>query len=66
MDEKQAIEKLKKQYDRQNEYIKNKYERINLLVQIGTKKRIRDVIEEGESINAFIAAAIEKELQQKE
>lgn len=66
MDEKQAIEKLKKQYDRQNEYIKNKYERINLLVQIGTKKRIRDVIGEGESINAFIAAAIEKELQQKE
>lgn len=66
MDEKTAVQKLQKQYSRQNEFIKNNYDRIALTSPPGTKERIKAIIGEGASVNAWINALIEKELKKQE
>lgn len=53
---------LKNTYKRQNEYIKNSFDRVSVTLPKGTKERITAT---GESINGFInrvvAAALDKE-----
>lgn len=66
MDEKSAVEKLQKQYARQNDFIKNNYDRIALTTPPGTKERIKAAIGAGSSVNAWINALIEKELKKQE
>lgn len=66
MDEKAAVEKLQKQYARQNNFIKEKYDRIALTSPVGTKERIKAVIGENASVNAWINSLIEKELKKQE
>ena len=66
MDEKTAVEKLQKQYARQNDFIKNNYDRIALTTPAGTKERIKAVIGSGASVNAWINSLIEKELKKQE
>lgn len=51
MDGKEAIKTLQKQYKRQNEYIKNKYDRVSITLPIGTKEQIKA---KGETINGLI------------
>lgn len=51
MDGKEAIKRLEKQYKRQNEYIKNSYDRVSITLPKGTKDRIK---EKGYSINGLI------------
>ena len=66
MDEKTAIQKLQKQYSRQNEFIKNNYDRIALTSPPGTKDRIKAILENGQSVNGWINSLIEKELKKQE
>jgi len=66
MDEITATERLKKQYARQNEFIKLKYDRIALTTPAGTKDRIKAIIGESASVNAWIYALIDKELKRQE
>jgi hypothetical protein len=66
MDEKTAVERLQRQYERQNKYIKEKYDRIVMTMPKGSKDRIKASLEPGESINAFISGLIEKELKKRE
>lgn len=66
MEEKTAVEKLQKQYARQNEFIKNNYDRIALTTPAGTKDRIKAVIGSNASVNAWINSLIEKELKKEE
>lgn len=48
----------------QNTYIKEKYDRINLTVQKGRKEEIKKkAAETGKSVNEYINALIEKDLQ---
>lgn len=47
----QAIKTLKKQYQRQNEYIKNNYDRFTVTLPKGTKDRIQAA---GETANGLI------------
>ena len=56
-----AVQTLTKQYARQNEYIKNNYDRISVTFQKGTKERIKAT--GAKSINSFIIEAVEKELK---
>lgn len=63
MDGKQAIETLKKQYRRQNNYNKNNYDRINVMFPTGTKNRIQAT---GQSMNGFIIAAVLQALEEYE
>lgn len=65
MDGQKAIETLKKQYKRQNDYVKNNYERISVVFDKGTKERIRAACPDG-SLNDFIKRAVNKELEQLE
>lgn len=51
MDAKNAKKILQKQYNRQNEFIKNNYDRISVTLPKGTKERIAAT---GESVNGFI------------
>ena len=52
-----------KQFSRQNEFIKNSYDRINLTLPKGYKKKIKAEAEaEGKSVNAWIADLIEREM----
>lgn len=59
MDEKKAIERVKRQNDYINQYKRDNYDRINILMPKGTKERIRA---SGESMNAFVSRLIETEL----
>lgn len=60
-------EKMKKtefnQIAYQNEYIKEKYDRINLLVPKGKKEKIRKAAEEaGKSVNEYINSLIDEKI----
>ena len=66
MDEKTAVERLQGQYKRQNEFIKEKYDRLAITTPKGTKDRITAVLYDGETVNGFVKALIEEELQRRE
>ena len=51
----EALKKQEKQYKRQNAYIKEAFDRVSVALPKGTKDRITAT---GESINAFINAAV--------
>ena len=63
MEENKAMEHLKKQYARQNEHIKEHYDRVNATLPKGTKERIAAT---GSSINAFISKAVLDALEKEE
>ena len=46
----------------QNDYIAKAYDRINLTVPKGKKEIIQHALRDGESVNGFINALIDKEL----
>lgn len=52
---KEAKERLEKQYRRQNEHIKENYDRISITLPKGTKERIKS---KGESINGYITRIV--------
>ena len=52
---KEAKERLEKQYRRQNEHIKENYDRISITLPKGTKERIKS---KGESINGYITRLV--------
>ena len=52
---KEAKERLEKQYKRQNEHIKENYDRISITLPKGTKERIKS---KGESINGYITRIV--------
>lgn len=54
--------KLETQYKRQNEFIRENYDRVSVTLPKGTKDRIKAT---GESINGFISRLVEQELQKK-
>lgn len=56
---KEAKERLEKQYKRQNEHIKEKYDRISITLPKGTKERIKA---KGESINGYITRLVLSDL----
>ena len=57
-----ALERQKKQYQRQNEYIKGSFERVSVTLPKGTKERIKAT---GQSVNSFINNVVKKELDKK-
>lgn len=60
VDARQAKKTLEKQYKRQNDYIKQKYDRVSVTLPKGTKKRIAAA---GETLNGFINRVILEELE---
>lgn len=60
---KEAIKKLEKQYKRQNEHIKQNYDRVSVTLPAGTKERIKAT---GESINGYITRLVLEDLEQRE
>ena len=52
---KEAKERLEKQYKRQNDHIKENYDRISITLPKGTKERIKS---KGESINGYITRLV--------
>lgn len=60
---KEAIERLEKQYKRQNEHIKENYDRVSITLPKGTKERIKAT---GESINGFIIRSVLADLDRLE
>lgn len=63
MDAEKAKKILEKQYKRQNEYIKNSFDRVSVTLPKGTKERITAT---GESVNGFIKRLVLDELQKLE
>ena len=57
---KEAKERLEKQYRRQNEHIKENYDRISITLPKGTKERIKS---KGESINGYITRLVLTDLE---
>ena len=57
---KEAKERLEKQYRRQNEHIKENYDRISITLPKGTKERIKS---KGESINGYITRLVLADLE---
>lgn len=60
VDMRQAKKTLEKQYKRQNEYIKDNYDRVSITLPKGTKERIKNT---NESINGFITRVVLQELE---
>ena len=60
VDARQAKKTLEKQYKRQNDYIKQKYDRVSVTLPKGTKERITAA---GETLNGFINRVILEELE---
>lgn len=61
----EAKKTLQKQYKRQNDFIKNNYDRIALTTPAGIKERIKAAAPD-ESINGFINRLILAELEKLE
>lgn len=59
----EALERQKKQYARQNEYIKGAFDRISVTLPKGTKDRIKAA--NVGSINGYINALVENDLKQR-
>ena len=57
-----ALERQKKQYQRQNNYIKGNFDRVSVTLPKGTRERIKAT---GESVNSFINKVVKKELDKK-
>lgn len=60
---KEALKRLEKQYKRQNDHIKNSYDRISCTLPKGTKERI---IESGHTVNGLINKLVLEFLDNKE
>jgi len=60
---KEAVKRLEKQYKRQNEHIKNNYDRVSITLPVGTKERIKAT---GESINRYVTRLVLEELERVE
>ena len=58
-----AKKTLEKQYKRQNDYIRNNYDRVSVTLPAGTKERIRAT---GESVNGIINRVLLQELERLE
>ena len=59
----QALARQEKQYKRQNEYIKNAFDRVSVALPKGTKERIKAT---GSSINNYIVALVIEDLERRE
>ena len=66
MKESQARERLKRIAKKNNEYIKNNYDRVVVLAPPGTKDKIKAVLGPGESASQFINALISEEIERRE
>lgn len=62
MNGKEAKKRIEQQYKRQNEHIKNNYDRVSVTLPKGTKDKI---LASGESLNGYINSLIEKDLNGK-
>lgn len=56
---KEAIERLERQYKRQNEHIKENYDRVSITLPKGTKERIKA---NGETVNGYITRLVLSDL----
>jgi len=63
MEAEKAMKQLKKQYARQNEHIKEHYDRVSVTLPKGSKERITAT---GSSVNAFISSAVLAKLEEIE
>ena len=63
MNGKEAKQRLEKQYKRQNEHIKETYDRVSVTLPKGTKERIKA---KGESINGYITRLVIADLDEPE
>lgn len=61
MNGKEAKQRLEKQYKRQNEHIKETYDRVSVTLPKGTKERIKA---KGESINGYITRLVLADLDE--
>lgn len=66
MRESKAKERLKRMAKKNNEYIKQNYDRIVVLAPMGTKDRLKDLLKDGESINALVNRLIQGEIERRE
>ncbi len=59
----ERVERQQKRIKRQNEHIKENYDRVSVTLPKGTKQRINNL---GESINGFICRLVSSELDRLE
>lgn len=59
-----AKRKLEARYNRQNEYNREKYDRVSLMLPNGYKEEVKSIAKkEGKSLNAFILEAIQEKIK---
>ena len=59
---KEAKKRVSQQYKRQNEHIKNNYDRISITLPKGTKERI---LQKEDSINGYVNRLIMQDLEKE-
>ena len=66
-EEKKQLKNLKERYKRQNEYLKDKYDRISAVLPKGTKERIQTICDRtGTKASSFITKAVLDALEREE
>ena len=55
-----ALERQKKQYQRQNNYIKENFERVSVTLPKGTREKIKKT---GQTVNGFINNVVKEALE---
>ena len=66
MKESKAKERLKRIAKKNNEYIKQNYDRVVVLAPTGTKDRLKALLKNGESINALVNGLIQEEIARRD
>ena len=60
----EAKKMLEKRYKKQNEYNKDKYDRVSVMFPAGYRDTVRDrASENGQSLNAFILDAVREKMK---
>ena len=66
-DEKKKLKNLQERYRKQNEYLKDKYDRISAVLPKGTKERLQAISDKtGIKASAFITKAVLDALEREE
>lgn len=60
----EAKRKLEQRYEKQNQYNKQKYDRVSVMFPAGFREQVREIASlEGKSLNAYIIEAVQEKVK---
>lgn len=64
MDEATAKQRLERQYKKQNDFNKQNYDRVSIMLPAGYREEVREIAKkQGKSLNGFVIEAIQEKIK---